>query len=131
MSKAKGENKMLVSEITQSTIPALHYDDTIEEAIELLQQNNLQHLPVLNEEKYEGLLSLDELIAAEDSDHISTLKNKFIHVSISANQHFLTALKDDGSANVSVLPVLSPNNEYIGGNHARIIACAIYIAELR
>jgi acetoin utilization protein AcuB len=105
---------MLVSEITQTTIPALHYDDIIGEAIELFQQNNLQHLPVLNEEKYEGLVSLDELTTAEDSDVISSLENKFIHVSITANQHFLTALEIIASADVSLLPVLSQNDEYIG-----------------
>ena len=105
---------MLVSEITQSAIPALHYDDTIEEAIELLQQNNVQHLPVLHEEKYEGLLSLDELITAENPDLISSLKDKFIHVSVPANQHFLTALKIMATADVSVLPVLSQNTEYVG-----------------
>ena len=49
---------MLVSEIAQSTVPVLHYSDTIEEAIEIFEQNNLQHLPVINEEKYEGLISL-------------------------------------------------------------------------
>ena len=49
---------MLVSEITHSAIPALHYDDTVEEAIALLEQNNVQHLPVLNEDKYEGTATI-------------------------------------------------------------------------
>jgi len=94
---------MLVSEITHSTIPALHYDDTVEEAIELLEQNNVRHLPVLNGDKYEGLLSLDELLEASGPDQVNTLQNKFIHVSVPANQHFLTALKVMAAADVSVL----------------------------
>jgi acetoin utilization protein AcuB len=117
---------MLVSEITQSSIPVLHYDDTVEEAIELLQQNNVQHLPVLNDDKYEGLLSLDELSTAQDSDTIASLKNKFIHVSIPANQHFLTALKIIATANVSVLPVLSQNNEYTGTVSQQELLHALY-----
>lgn len=117
---------MLVSEITQSAIPVLHYDDTVEEAIELLQQNNVQHLPVLNEEKYEGLLSLDELITAENSDLIGSLKNKCIHVSIPSNQHFLSALKIMVTADVSVLPVLSPANEYSGSISHQKLLNALY-----
>lgn len=117
---------MLVSEITHSSIPALHYDDTVEEAIDLLQQNNVQHLPVLNEDKYEGLLSLDELLVAGNSDHISTLKNKFIHVSVFANQHFLTALKVMVTVDVSVLPVLSPNNEFAGTVSQHELLHALY-----
>ena len=53
---------MLVSEIAQSSVPVLKYTDTIEDAIEIFEQNNLQHLPVVNEEKYEGLISFEELI---------------------------------------------------------------------
>jgi len=117
---------MLVSEITQSSIPALHYDDTVEEAREMLQQNNVQHLPVLNEEKYEGLLSLDELTDVENSSQVSSLKNKFIHVSIPANQHFLSALKMMATADVSVLPVLSQNSEYTGSVSDQDLLHALY-----
>jgi len=117
---------MLVSEIAQSTIPVLHFDDTVEEAADLLQQHNLQHLPVLNEENYEGLLSLDELMTAEDSDDISSLKNKFIHVSITANQHVLTALKVITNSDVSLLPVLSQNNEYTGAITRQNLLNALY-----
>lgn len=117
---------MLVSEIAQSTIPILHYDDTVEKAIEIFQQNNYQHLPVLHEEKYEGLISLDELLSAEDTDRISDLQNKFIHISISFNQHFLSALKIVAGYNISVLPVLSVNNEFSGAVSQSDLLHALY-----
>ena len=79
---------MLVSEIVQSSVPLLHYNDTVENAIEIFQQNNLLHLPVIHEDKYEGLISLDELLSAEDTDTISMLKDKFIHVSIAITSIF-------------------------------------------
>jgi len=105
---------MLVSEIIQSSVPVLHYTDTVEDAIELLQQNNLEHLPVINNDNYEGLLSVDELISAEESEAVSALTDKFIHISIRQNQHFLTALKIINEADITALPVLSDNKEYIG-----------------
>jgi acetoin utilization protein AcuB len=117
---------MLVSEIAQSTVPVLRYSDTIEEAIEIFEQNNLQHLPVINEEKYEGLISLDELLSAEDAETISTLGNKYIHISISINQHFLSALKIMAGYNISVLPVLSANNEYSGAVLRQDLLNALY-----
>ena len=67
---------------TKTPIPVLHYDDTIEEATELFRENNLEHLPVVNGEKCEGLLSFDELVTAGESGVVSALKNKFIHVGI-------------------------------------------------
>ncbi len=118
---------MLVSEIAQSTIPVLHYDDTVEKAIEIFQQNNYQHLPVLQEEKYEGLISIDELLSAEDTESISALQNKFIHISISFNQHFLSALKIIAGYNISVLPVLSVNNEFSGAISQADLLNALYI----
>ncbi len=117
---------MLVSEIAQSTVPVLHYSDTIEQAIEIFEQNNFQHLPVINEEKFEGLISLDELLSAEDAETISTIGNKFIHISISSNQHFLSALKIMAGYNISVLPVLSANNEYSGAVLRQDLLNALY-----
>jgi acetoin utilization protein AcuB len=105
---------MLVSEIIQSSIPVLHYTDTVEEAIELLQQNNLEHLPVINNDNYAGLLSMDELLSAEEAEVVSSLTDKFIHISVLQTQHFLTALRIINEADVTALPVLSDNKEYIG-----------------
>ena len=117
---------MLVSEIAQSTLPLLHYNDTVENAIEILQQNNQLHLPVVHEDKYEGLISLDELLSAEDTDTLSILKDKFIHISIAHNQHFLSALKIMAAYNITVLPVLSVNNEYSGTVSQQGLINALY-----
>ena len=105
---------MLVSEIIQSSIPVLHYEDTVEDALDLLQQNNIGHLAVIHNDNYQGLLSIDELLAAEDSDILSMLTEKFIHVSIQYDQHFLSALKLIAESGVTALPVLSQNKEYLG-----------------
>ena len=113
---------MLVSEVIQSSLPVLHYTDRVEDAIELLQQNNIEHLPVLHNDIYEGLLSMDELLSAEDTEVVSALTDKLIHLSIPGNQHFLSALKLINEASVTALPVLSLNKEYLGVvTHATLI----------
>lgn len=105
---------MLVSEIIQSSIPVLHYDDTVDEAIELLQEHNLEHLAVLDNDNYEGLISMEELLSANNTDTLNMLADKFIHISITDNQYFLNALKLLTESGITVLPVLSANKEYIG-----------------
>jgi CBS domain-containing protein len=105
---------MLVSEIIQSSFPVLHYTDTVEDAIELLQQNNIEHLAVLNNNNYEGLLSMDELLSAENGDTISMLTDKLMHISITDTQHFLSALKLITEYGITALPVLANNGEYLG-----------------
>lgn len=105
---------MLASEVIQSSLPVLHYTDTVEDAIGLLQQNNIEHLAVLHNDNYEGLLSMDELLSAENTDVLSALTDKLIHVSIPYNQHFLSALKLINETSVTALPVLSQNKEYLG-----------------
>lgn len=117
---------MLVSEIAQSSVPVLRYSDTIEEAIEIFEQSNLQHLPVLNKENYEGLISRDELLSAENAGTIDDFKNKLIHISISFNQHFLSALKIIAGYNVSLLPVLSVSNEFTGAVSQSDLLHALY-----
>ncbi len=113
---------MLASEVIQSSLPVLHYTDTVEDAIDLLQQNYLEHLAVLDNDNYEGLLSMDELLSAENTDVLSSLADKLIHISIPYNQHFLSALKLMNEASVTALPVLSQNREYLGVvTHATLI----------
>lgn len=117
---------MLVSEIAQSTIPLLHNNDTIENAIEIFQHSNVLHLPVIHEDKYEGLISLDELLSAEDTNTLDALGDKLIHVSIAHDQHFLSALKIIAAYNISILPVLSLNNEYSGAVSQQALLNALY-----
>jgi len=105
---------MLVSEIIQSSVPVLQYNDTVEDAIELLQENSVKHLAVLDNENYQGVISKDELLDASETNAIGTLTDKFIHAQILYNQHFLTALKLVTETGVTALPVLSANREYMG-----------------
>ena len=117
---------MLVSEIVQSTVPLLRFSDTVENAIEIFQQNNLLHLPVVNNDKYEGMISLDELLSAEDTDSIGALKDKLMHFSIANDQHFLSALKSIAAYNISLLPVLSAGKEYLGVVSHQSLLNALY-----
>jgi CBS domain-containing protein len=105
---------MLVSDIIQTSVPVLHYTDTVEYAIALLQDNSMQHIAVINNENYEGLLSMDELLSADERDTIAALANKLMHVSITEDQYFLTALKLITEYNITALPVLSAGKEYVG-----------------
>lgn len=106
---------MLVSEFIQSSIPALSLTDTIGTAIALMQQNNVSHLAVVQNDNYEGLISMDDLLdAADEKQAISVLSGKFSRIAIRNNQHLLTALKLVGESGVTVLPVLSDNMDYAG-----------------
>ena len=105
---------MLVSDTIQTSVPVLHYTDTVEYAIALLQDNSMQHIAVINNENYEGLLSMDELLSADERDTIAALANKLMHVSITEDQYFLTALKLITEYNITALPVLSAGKEYVG-----------------
>ena len=105
---------MLVSEIIESSVPFLRLSDKIGDAIDMLQQNNIEHIAVVNNEHYEGLLSMDELLSTDEAETINVLTDKFIHISIPQNQHFLSALKLISESGITVLPVVSVNKEYLG-----------------
>ena len=105
---------MLVSEIIQSSVPVLHFTDKVEDAITLLQNNSLQHLAVIDNENYEGLISMDELLSADEADTVDMLAAKLMHISISDDQHILAALRFITEYNVTALPVVSASKEYLG-----------------
>lgn len=104
---------MLVSEIIQSSPAVLRFNDQVKDAVELMQEYSVEHLPVLNNDSYEGLLSLDDLLSAGNTDTIASLSNKFIHIHIASGQHFFFALKLMHDSGITVLPVLN-DTEYSG-----------------
>ena len=55
------------------------------------------------------------------------LSDKFIHISIQYNQHFLSALKIITESGITALPVLSQNKEYLGVVTERILIQSLSI----
>ncbi|MBL7747442.1 MAG: CBS domain-containing protein [Chitinophagaceae bacterium] len=106
---------MLTRELVTQNLPYLHLTDKVYQALQLMNDNQVAHLPIAEGEKYTGLISEDDLLQAEnDNDTLDTLQQSFSAVSVKENEHFLKAVQLAADNGLSVVPVVSEENELTG-----------------
>lgn len=105
---------MLVTQLTISNYPVVNLFDKVSLALQFMEDYEVQHLPVENQEKYVGLISKDDLLDADDSATLAALEFQLIKVSVSPNEHFLSALNVLVNLGLTLLPVVNTQKELQG-----------------
>ncbi len=106
---------MLTRELQSQTLPYLHLHDKVYQALQLMNDNQVTHLPITDGEKFIGIISEDDLLQA-DNDHadLATLQQSFSSESVKEDEHFLKAVQVAAENGLSVVPVVSEENELTG-----------------
>ncbi len=106
---------MLTRELLSQTLPSLHLTDKVYQALQMMNENNVTHLPIVDGDKYVGLISENDLMQAEnDTAEISTLSQSFSDISVKEDEHFLKAVQLAADSGLTIVPVVSEENELIG-----------------
>jgi predicted transcriptional regulator len=106
---------MLTRELLTQTLPYLHLQDKVYQALQLMNDNNVTHLPIVEGEKFVGIISEEDLLQVEnDKSELSTLQQSFADVSVKDDDHFLKAVQLAAESGVSVVPVVNEENELVG-----------------
>jgi acetoin utilization protein AcuB len=106
---------MLTRELQSQHLPSLHLHDKVYQALQLMNDNQITHLPVLDGDKFAGLLSEDDLLQSEN-DHalLSALEQSFSSFSVREEDHFLKAVQLAADNGLSLVPVINEENELTG-----------------
>ena len=103
---------MLTGELQSQTLPYLHLHDKVYQALQLMNDNHVTHLPIVDGEKYIGIISEEDLLQA-DNDQCRTCKlfnNLLAILSVKDNEHFLKAIQIATENGLSVVPVVDEEN---------------------
>ncbi|HLO38182.1 MAG TPA: CBS domain-containing protein, partial [Lacibacter sp.] len=105
---------MTAAELISNHIPTLQTTDTVRQALDWMKENRTTELPVVNEQKYVGLVYEDDI---EDEDETSSIE-PFLHngkpVNINPADFFLVPLKIMHQQKLSLLPVVKEDGELMG-----------------
>jgi acetoin utilization protein AcuB len=111
-------NKILLvlnKEVISDTLPFLNPGDSVAQALDLMADFHVADLPVVAENKLLGLIREDILLnTPDDQELISRLENTFSKVAVHANTHFLEAVQRVNEFNLTVVPVVEEDSEYLG-----------------
>jgi len=105
---------MLVSQIIESGFPHLSLFDKVVFALDLMEDYDVLHLPVIVEEKFAGIISKDDLMDSDETAMLASLQSQLIHASVLPDEHFLSALKQASQFDISIIPVVSKTGEVQG-----------------
>lgn len=105
---------MLASQILHTGFPSLHLIDRVSLALQLMDEYDVQHLPVLSEDHYVGLIAKSDLLDVDELQTIATMQDQFVSLSIKGEAHFSVALKVAADREVSLVPVINEQIELLG-----------------
>ncbi len=106
---------MLISQFLSNADFSIQNADSIQQALEKLQDMLSKELVVLNGDDYIGLVNETILLDAEDEEApLSSIKINTAPIQLKFNQHPYDALVMITVYNSTIIPILDQDNKYIG-----------------
>ena len=105
---------MTSAELITNHIPALQTTDTVRLALDLMQDHHVTDLPVLENNKYVGLVHEEELEDVNENEAIEPYTKTGNPVKVSPADFFLVPLKIMHQRQLSLLPVVKEDGELMG-----------------
>lgn len=106
---------MLIKALIKDNIPSLKFSDTVKKAMSWMEEFHVTHLPVVDENGYAGLLSMQNLSTLDPNQRISAISTTLFDKSfITEGRHVYEIMKLMYDREISVVPVLSEENKYMG-----------------
>jgi CBS domain-containing protein len=102
------------SQLIDNTFVSVDLHDKISLAIESMEAQQCRHLPVMEGNLFLGMIAEDDLLDADSTDEISSLRRFFINEFVRSGDYFMQALKVRSKFNIDCVPVLNEKNELEG-----------------
>lgn len=106
---------MFAAEIISDAIPSLRADDTVQKALDRMNDFKLKHLPVVNEVTLLGLVSEDDLLNIDNHDTLlSDGAVNILNVFVLSNVHTYDVIRLLSQLKLTAVPVLDQQKNYLG-----------------
>lgn len=105
---------MLSNQLITNNYPTVEPVDKVSLALQLMDEFDILHIAIVDDNKFVGLISKDDLLDVNENSKLLVLQKDFFTKSVKAGEHFLSALKLASQNNLSMVPVVGPEKEWIG-----------------
>lgn len=106
---------MLTRDLLTQTLPHLKLHDKVFQALQLMNDYHVTQLPVVEDEKFLGLMSEEILMHAEnDNVELNEFQPGLVKISVRENEHLLSVIQDTVENDLSIMPVVNEDNELLG-----------------
>lgn len=102
-------------QLIDKTFPFLSLKDRADKAIELMHEKGCNHLPVVEKNIYQGLVSKFDLLNLDNNTStLETSDIEFKPAAVNGSAHFLKAVPIASLYRTDVIPVINEEKEYLG-----------------
>lgn len=105
---------MFAYNLTQNNYPSITLHDKATVALQLMDDYDVQHLCIVNNKKFIGIISKNDLLDAGKYAIISSLQQNFIQSSVKTNAPFTEVLKTFTQTGLTIVPVIDNNKQLVG-----------------
>lgn len=105
---------MLNQQLISAHITPLQSNQTVEEALALMEDVEKHQLPVVEEGIFQGILKEDDLLEADSRLTLNELMYEMHPLSVKASDHIINAVKLSAGHNLDIIPVVDAEKNYVG-----------------
>ncbi len=106
---------MIARELLSKRGLSLRTSLTGEEALQFMQDANIHHLPIVNNEQLLGLISEEDILGHDPKEPIGSYKLSILRPYVEENDHLFEVLQLMAQYELSLVPVVSAGNqEFLG-----------------
>ena len=106
---------MLTGNLQTQTLPYLRLSDKVYQALELMNENHVGHLPIVEGDKYLGMISEQDLSEAEnDRSTLEQFQQSISVASVKEDEHVLKAIQIAVENGLTVVPIVGEDNVLLG-----------------
>ncbi len=106
---------MLAGDLIADIIPPVKTSDSVQKVFDRMAEFRLNHLPIVNETQFLGLVSDDDLIEVADyNTELGNLNLSLTNPFVLQDQHVYDVIRIFHDQHLSVVPVLDNSRNYLG-----------------
>ncbi len=105
---------MLAKELITTSLLPLRTSTSGEDALVLMRDAVVRHLPIVNNTQFLGLVSEDDILAADLSEPIGSYELGAHKPYVNESDHLVEVLRVMGQGRLTVIPVLNEKGDYLG-----------------
>jgi len=105
---------MLANQLIANHFPVVEPDEKVFHALQVMDDFDIQHIAIVDHNKYLGLINKDDLLDADENAPVKILMNNMLQKSVKTSEHFLSAIKFSSQNNISLVPVTNNEQDWMG-----------------
>ncbi|MCX2572919.1 CBS domain-containing protein [Pedobacter sandarakinus] len=106
---------MFAAEIISHVMPSLRINDTVQQALDRMNEFKVKHLAILNGEAFVGLVSEDDLQNIHDHDtRLNDHSVSYLQLFVQADAHTYDVIRIMSQLKLTAVPVLDQSKNYLG-----------------